>query len=88
MMDRKPVRNMYRVLFQNKFEKSVGHVGFIIRIYHVAWSCDCQLYGITDSCLQVFILGVDALKRDLLTTFGVEPLFVIRTARSIVTDIT
>ena len=31
-----------RVLFQNKFEKLEHLVGFIIRIYHDAWSCECQ----------------------------------------------
>jgi len=31
-----------RVLFQNKFQKLVHLVGFIIRIYHDAWSSECQ----------------------------------------------
>jgi len=29
---------------KNKFEKLVHLVGFIIRIYHDAWSFECQVY--------------------------------------------
>ena len=29
---------------KNKFEKLVHLVGFIIGIYHVAWSPECQIY--------------------------------------------
>jgi len=32
-----------RVLFQNKFEKQCISLAFIIRIYHDAWSSECQI---------------------------------------------
>jgi len=41
-----------RVLFQNKFEKLVHLVGFIIQIYHDARSPECQRYTI---CLRSLI---------------------------------
>jgi len=31
---------------KNKFDKLVHLVGFIIRIYHDAWSPECQMYFI------------------------------------------
>ena len=33
-----------RVLFQNKFENLVHLVRFIIRVYHDAWSAECQMF--------------------------------------------
>ena len=42
MMDRDIVRNM-QFYFKNKFEELVLLVGFIIRIYHVARSSECQI---------------------------------------------
>jgi len=42
MMGRK-LSETRRVLFQNKFEKLVHLVGFIIRIYHDAWSSERQI---------------------------------------------
>ena len=36
-----------RVLFQNKFEKLVHLIGFIIRIYHDAWSSECQIHNLS-----------------------------------------
>jgi len=32
-----------RVLYQNKVEKQCIPLAFIIRIYHDAWSCECQI---------------------------------------------
>jgi hypothetical protein len=42
MMDSK-LSEICRVLFQNKFEKIVHLIGFIIRIYHEAWSSERQI---------------------------------------------
>jgi len=42
MMDRGTVRNM-QFYSKNKSEKSVHLFGFIIRIYHDAWSPECQI---------------------------------------------
>jgi len=42
-MDRGSVRNM-QFYSKNKFEKLVNLVGFIVRIYHIAWSPECQIY--------------------------------------------
>jgi len=43
MMDGKPSRNA-EFDSKNKFEKLVHLVGFIIRIYHAAQSCECQMF--------------------------------------------
>jgi hypothetical protein len=45
IMERKPVRNMWNSIPKNKFEKLVHLVGFIVRIYHGAWSYDCHKWG-------------------------------------------
>ena len=42
MMDRKPVPKHVEFYSKNKFEKLVHLFGFIIRIYHDAWSSECQ----------------------------------------------
>jgi len=36
--------------FKNKFEELVRLVGFIIRIYHDAWSPECQMLNIKQYC--------------------------------------
>jgi hypothetical protein len=50
-----------RVLFQNKFEKLVNLVGFIIRIYHDARSSECQILSLIYTGLHIkylfFLLG-------------------------------
>ena len=44
-----------RVLYQNKFEKLVHLVGFIIRIYHYAWSSECYFFDPTQYKLLHFL---------------------------------
>jgi len=69
MKDRGTVRNMYRVLFQNKFEKLVHLVGFIKRIFHDARSPVRQIHKIrniyqhlqsqpTQTLLTILLCGV------------------------------
>jgi len=43
MMDRGTVQNMKSFYSKNKFEKLLHQVGFIIRIYHDAWSSERQI---------------------------------------------
>jgi len=47
MMDRETVRNMYSFYSKNKIEKLVHVVGFIIRIYHDAWSPERQILHVS-----------------------------------------
>jgi len=42
-MGRETVRNMWSPNTQNKFETLLHLVGFIIRIYHDAWSPESQI---------------------------------------------
>jgi len=43
MMDRKTCPKHVEFYSKNKFEKLVHLIGFIIRIYHNAWSSECQI---------------------------------------------
>jgi len=55
------------ILFQNKFEKLVRLVGFIIRVYHNAWSSECQinLYMFYTQNMSVFL---DEMPHNLIGT--------------------
>jgi len=41
---------------KNKFEKLVHLVGFIIRIYHDAWSSECQIQQMLKGFIKSFAL--------------------------------
>ena len=61
MMDRGTVPKHVELYSKNKFEKLVHLVGFIIRIYHDAWSLERQIMYMT---LFLLISGNLMLKNE------------------------